>query len=169
MNTFQANDTLLSSPLSSTGPMALKKGTSVTFIPLLMHRRKDVWGDDAEDFIPERWLKTSDERIGTDRFVAFSAGPRIWYVWLYNGGSSIEARESHRVFSSLGQAFAYQETSYFIIRLLQHYDNFAFDLDAQPQRSVPPSSWKLGEGRQSVEQCWPRSSLNLYVQVSARY
>ena len=48
--------------------------------PLLIHRRKDLWGEDAEDFVPDRWMdpdRAKDLAADPFRFFPFSAGPRI--------------------------------------------------------------------------------------------
>ncbi len=45
-----------------------------------MQRRKDLWGDDAEEYNPERWInKERVEKMVADpfMFIPFSAGPRI--------------------------------------------------------------------------------------------
>ncbi|KAJ1305083.1 hypothetical protein OPQ81_000123 [Rhizoctonia solani] len=60
-----------------------------------MHRRKDLWGPDADEFDPERWLDERLKKYVTPNpfiFLPFSAGPRI----------------------CLGQQFAYNESSYFL-------------------------------------------------------
>jgi len=36
-------------------PMLLPKGTPTRYAPYSMHRRKDVYGEDADEFKPERW------------------------------------------------------------------------------------------------------------------
>jgi cytochrome P450 len=36
-------------------PFAVRKGQLVNFIIYQIHRRKDIWGDDADEFIPTRW------------------------------------------------------------------------------------------------------------------
>lgn len=44
-----------------------------------MHRRKDLYGEDAELFKPERWLDQEDRkglRVGWE-FLPFNGGPRI--------------------------------------------------------------------------------------------
>ena len=58
-----------------------------------MQRRKDLWGDDAEDFQPERWIEAHRIKIIRDdpfKFLPFNAGPRV----------------------CLGQSFAYNEASF---------------------------------------------------------
>ncbi len=58
-----------------------------------MQRRKDLWGDDAEDFIPERWIEAHRLKMIKEdpfKFLPFNAGPRV----------------------CLGQSFAYNEASF---------------------------------------------------------
>ena len=54
-------------------PVAIGKGQIVTFSVYALHRRKDLWGEDANDFKPDRW---DGRKIGWD-FLPFSGGPRI--------------------------------------------------------------------------------------------
>ena len=161
-----AHTTTLSSPLSKGGPFVLPKDVSVTYAPILMQRRKDVWGDDAEDFNPDRWINpkphnkdsattpTSDAANAYLRdlthvanpfaFVPFNAGPRI----------------------CLGMSFALAECMYTVVRMMQTFQNLEIDESKQvlpPHASQPDgmSSWR------SRERCWPRASLTLYIQVCA--
>lgn len=62
-----------------------------------MHRRKDIWGPDAEIFKPERW---ETRRPGWD-YLPFNGGPRI----------------------CIGQQFALTETGYVVVRLMQRIDS----------------------------------------------
>lgn len=61
------------------------EGTEIGFNAYVMHRNKGVWGPDAEDFKPERWLQKDTETEGEfkDRLgamnnanLSFSAGSR---------------------------------------------------------------------------------------------
>ncbi|PHH66633.1 hypothetical protein CDD81_6470 [Ophiocordyceps australis] len=54
-------------------PLFILKGTSCRYSPWSMHRRKDIYGDDADEFRPDRWetLRVSWE------YLPFSGGPRI--------------------------------------------------------------------------------------------
>lgn len=36
-------------------PLFVPKGTDCRFTTYSLHRRKDYWGDDADEFRPERW------------------------------------------------------------------------------------------------------------------
>ena len=54
------------------------KGWTVDYSKYVMGRMKSIWGEDCEEFKPERWLKNG-EFVGEDayKFAAFNAGPRI--------------------------------------------------------------------------------------------
>ncbi|KAI9801638.1 MAG: hypothetical protein M1833_002320 [Piccolia ochrophora] len=77
-------------------PIFLAKGQTVDFSVFVMHHRTDLWGDDAEQFRPERWegLKPGWE------YLPFGGGARI----------------------CLGQQLLLTETSYVTVRLLQRFD-----------------------------------------------
>jgi len=114
------------------------------YCSLLVQRSKDLWGPDADEFDPERWLDL--ERIkkviaNPFMFIPFHAGPRI----------------------CLGQNFALNEASFFLIRFLQRFESFELARDAQPTGSTPPLSWRNAKGRQAVEQCWPSTSFTSFV------
>ncbi|KDN37559.1 hypothetical protein RSAG8_10076, partial [Rhizoctonia solani AG-8 WAC10335] len=99
---------------------------------------------DAEEFDPERWLDERLKKYITPNpfiFLPFGAGPRI----------------------CLGQQFAYNESSYFLVRLLQRVDRITLAPDAQPPGSHPPAHWKQGTGRQATEKFWLRSHLTMYA------
>ncbi|KAL3536921.1 hypothetical protein ACH5RR_000287 [Cinchona calisaya] len=57
----------------------VKKGDMVAYQPYAMGRMKFIWGDDAEDFRPERWLDENGcfRPESPFKFTAFQAGPRI--------------------------------------------------------------------------------------------
>ena len=57
-------------------PMFVPKGTAVGWSLFTMHRRKDFYGEDSEDFRPERWLGEKGLRP-TWEYLPFNAGPRI--------------------------------------------------------------------------------------------
>lgn len=67
----------------------------------------------------------------------------------------------------LGQQFAYTETSYFMIKLLQKFESFEMALDAQPASATPPASWKDAPGRQAHEKIMPVLHLAMSIKVSA--
>ncbi|KAG2062786.1 cytochrome P450, partial [Suillus decipiens] len=73
-------DTTLTSPEHVKKPLFIPQGTTVGYSVFLMHRRTDLWGPDALEFDPDRWL---DERVkkylipNPFIFLPFNAGPRI--------------------------------------------------------------------------------------------
>lgn len=79
-----------------TKPIFVAAGTEVNFSSHVMHRRKDIWGPDADEFVPERW---ETNRPGW-AYAPFNGGPRI----------------------CIGQQFALTEAGYVIVRLLQRFD-----------------------------------------------
>ncbi|KAH7268508.1 cytochrome P450 [Fusarium solani] len=77
-------------------PIFIPKGSSTDFSVHVMHRRKDIWGPDADEFKPERW---EGRKVGWE-YLPFNGGPRI----------------------CIGQQFALIEASYVTVRLLQRFD-----------------------------------------------
>ncbi|XP_021856522.1 cytochrome P450 704C1 [Spinacia oleracea] len=57
----------------------VKKGDDIYYIGYAMGRMPYIWGDDAEEFRPERWLDQNGvfQQESPFKFVAFHAGPRI--------------------------------------------------------------------------------------------
>ena len=63
-----------------TSPVFVQKGQVVHWSLYTMHRRKDLYGEDAESFIPERWLDQDEEKKGLRvgwEYLPFNGGPRI--------------------------------------------------------------------------------------------
>lgn len=77
-------------------PILVQKGEVVSYSAYAMHRRKDIYGNDALDFKPERWEGGALENVGYG-YLPFDAGPR----------------------NCLGQGLALLEMSYTIARLVQ--------------------------------------------------
>jgi cytochrome P450 len=77
-------------------PIAIRKGEQVGFPTYVIHRRKDIWGEDADDFRPDRWI---NKKLGWE-MGAFGGGPRV----------------------CLGQQFALNEVGFVLVRFLQRYD-----------------------------------------------
>lgn len=53
-------------------PIFVQKGDVVQVNKYVMHRDKDIWGEDAEEYRPERWEKLRPMW----NFVPFGGGPR---------------------------------------------------------------------------------------------
>lgn len=100
-------------------PIAIAKGEVVFYSVFLLHRRKDLWGDDALEFKPERWEK---------RIPAFQYLPvRILRLEACGIPETVANLSSPLQFSGgpricIGQQFALTEASYVLVRLLQHFD-----------------------------------------------
>ncbi|KAJ6591285.1 cytochrome P450 [Mycena vulgaris] len=127
-------------------PLFVPAGTRCAFSTILMHRRKDLWGPDALEFDPERFLDERLHKYLTPNpfiFLPFNAGPRI----------------------CLGQQFAYHESSFFLVRLLQTFSSVSFASDAQSPEGRPPASWKTDDkaGWKAHEKIRPRSHLTMFV------
>lgn len=77
-------------------PIFIPAKQQVDYSIHVMHRRHDIWGEDALEFKPERFY---GKRPGWE-FLPFNGGPRI----------------------CIGQQFALTEASYVLVRLLQRFD-----------------------------------------------
>lgn len=55
-------------------PIYIKKNTMVAYSVYAMHRRTDLWGQDAHQFRPERWEENA--KRGWE-YLPFNGGPRI--------------------------------------------------------------------------------------------
>ncbi|KAI9066444.1 cytochrome P450 monooxygenase pc-3 [Trametes sanguinea] len=141
---FSIKEGTLPNPDPQGLPVYIPPKTAIAYSVFNMHRDPKFWGPTAEEFDPDRFL---DERVGKYLvpnpfiFLPFNAGPRI----------------------CLGQQFAYNEMSFFMIRLLQNFSSISLDLTAQPPDSLPPAEWKEAPGRKGKEQIFPKSHLTLYA------
>ncbi|KAG7443774.1 cytochrome P450 monooxygenase pc-3 [Guyanagaster necrorhizus] len=137
------NATTFPSDNPSEKPLYIPAHTTILYSVFLMHRRKDLWGPDAEEFDPNRFLDHRLKKYLTPHpfiFLPFNAGPRI----------------------CLGQQFAYNEISFMLVRLLQTFSSFKFCGEALPNECRTPADWTKCNGRKAVDKFWPRSTLTLY-------
>ncbi|KAJ8099011.1 cytochrome P450 [Lipomyces tetrasporus] len=88
-------------------PVLIRKGDTVVYSVYALHRRRDFFGDDAEEFRPERW---AEGNIWTWEYLPFNGGPRI----------------------CLGQQYALTEAGYTIVRLLQEFDTLESTEEPEP-------------------------------------
>ncbi|GKT62676.1 cytochrome P450 [Colletotrichum tofieldiae] len=120
-------------------PVFIPKGTSVRWSSFRLHRRKDLYGEDADEFRPERWEERRPSldtpvMFGDDRawenaalepcadycdcsrwdYIPFSGGPRI----------------------CIGQQFALTQMSYFVVRILQTFKEISPRDDRPLQQTV---------------------------------
>ncbi|KAJ7755156.1 cytochrome P450 monooxygenase pc-3 [Mycena metata] len=103
------------------------------------------------EFDPDRFL---DERLRK----YLTPNP---YIFLpFNAALAYFAPTGPRI--CIGQMFAYQETSFFLVRLLQRFASFSLAPDAQPEDSKPPASWKSSPMK-AKEEITFGASLTMYA------
>jgi len=125
-------------------PLFMPGSTTFTYLPLLTQRNSALWGGDADEFKPERWLESDRLALfvaNPTMYLPFSAGPRV----------------------CLGQNYAYNEVTYFVARLLQQFSSFTLASEHQPEGSLPPPEWRERKGRQAMEKVWPSNAFTLYI------
>ncbi|KAG4035710.1 hypothetical protein MFRU_001g04780 [Monilinia fructicola] len=94
-----------------TSPVVVRRGETVSYSTYVMHRRADIWGDDALEWRPERW---EGRKLGWE-FGGFSGGARV----------------------CIGQQYALNEASFVIARFLQKYERIeAVDMDEKPKKKL---------------------------------
>ena len=86
-------------------PIYVRKGQEVNYAVHIMHRRKDLWGEDCDEFRPERW---QNRKAGWE-FLPFNGGPRI----------------------CLGQQHALTLAGFTLTRMMQRFDDIE-NLDTDP-------------------------------------
>ncbi|KAJ3476584.1 hypothetical protein NLI96_g11058 [Meripilus lineatus] len=124
-------------------PYFIPAGTKCLYSVFVMHRRKDLWGPDAADFDPDRFIDDRLQKYLTPNpfiFLPFNAGPRI----------------------CLGQQFAYNEASFMLIRLLQQFSSFELVQDANPE-CIPPPGWAKSKGSDGKDKAWIKAHLTIYA------
>lgn len=87
-------------------PLLVRRGIGVGFLPYYLHRRKDLYGDDADNFRPERWEGPELASIGWG-YIPFHGGPRL----------------------CLGKDFALMEASCAVVRIVQSFPNIRLPPD----------------------------------------
>ena len=103
-------------------PILVRKGEAVGYCVYAMHRRKDIYGSDAEEFRPERWEGDALKDVGY-AYLPFNGGPRV----------------------CLGQDFAVMEASYAVVRILQCFPKLEV---SEEERGVGVVG--VGEEKQSL-------------------
>ncbi|KAK0192740.1 cytochrome P450, partial [Armillaria mellea] len=81
-------------------PVAIEKGSLVIIDIFGLHMNPIHWGDDVEEFRPERFIDTESYRWPRDAFFAFAGGPR----------------------SCIGQRFAMTEGLSFLANIVRKYE-----------------------------------------------
>lgn len=60
----------------------LKNGTNVLIGIAAVNSDPEIWGDDAEDWVPERWINRSPEDVAKERLPGVYS--RMWVFILLN-------------------------------------------------------------------------------------
>ncbi|XP_051142913.1 cytochrome P450 704C1-like [Andrographis paniculata] len=104
---------------------SVKKGYMVTYVPYAMGRMKSLWGEDAEEFRPERWINDNGvfQQESAFKFTAFQAGPRI----------------------CLGKEFAYRQMKVFAAVLLTAF-SFQLNDETKPVKYRTMLTLQIGGG-----------------------
>ncbi|KAF8665619.1 hypothetical protein AX16_000075 [Volvariella volvacea WC 439] len=144
-NIRTTNKAILLPPLTpGEKPFYVPANTRVPYSVFVMHRRKDLWGPDADKFDPDRFLDERLKKYLTPNpfiFLPFNAGPRI----------------------CLGQQFAYHETSFFLIRLLQNFRKIELAPEGHPEGTLPPPEWKGQPGTKGTDRVRIKAHLTMYA------
>lgn len=108
--------------LDGQSPVFVGKGEAVGWCPYVLHRRKDVYGEDADFFRPERWLEDDGRlaKIVGYAYLPFNAGPRV----------------------CLGQEFALLEAGFLVVRILQKFSRIELPVD-EPDEPVGQERHRL--------------------------
>ncbi|XP_062001765.1 cytochrome P450 704C1-like isoform X1 [Rosa rugosa] len=115
----------------------VKKGDRITYMAYAMGRMPYIWGNDAEDFRPERWLENGIFKPESPfKFVAFHAGPRI----------------------CLGKDFAYRQMKIVAMALLCF---FRFELADETKNVTYRTMFTLHMDCSLTMLAVPRKSLNI--------
>jgi hypothetical protein len=111
-----------------------------------MHHRKDIYGEDAEEFRPERW---ETRRPGWE-FLPFNGGPRICLGREFSSKYSVVQHFTGgdcKADNDIAEQFALTEVSYTTIRLLQEFSKI--------ENRDPVFEWveKIGATLSSLHGC----------------
>lgn len=110
-------------------PMLVRKGELVVFSQYVNSRKKNIFGEDAEEFRPERWETGELTNIG-------------WAYFPFNGGPR----------QCLGEDFALMEVSYTVVRLLQRYSKIVLP-EGEPNEAVGTERQRLTLVLSSADGC----------------
>ncbi|EJD42499.1 cytochrome P450 [Auricularia subglabra TFB-10046 SS5] len=107
------------------GKYLVKKNTSVNIQAYSVHRDPAVWGDDAEEFKPERMLDGKFEALPPKAWIPFGNGAR----------------------ACIGRGFAWQEGIMAVVTLFQKFDfrmaDPSYDLRLKQTLTVKPNDFRI--------------------------
>lgn len=122
-------------------PLLVQPGEAVGYCVYAMHRRKDIYGEDAEEFRPERWEDGALNNIGW-AYLPFNGGPRLCLGREYNLNLLPSVRATIIGTDDATEQFAELEVSYTVCRLIQVFPHIVVP-DSEPRVEV-------GKERQSL-------------------
>ncbi|KAJ6450403.1 cytochrome P450 [Mycena sanguinolenta] len=126
-------------------PFYLPAKSKVIYSVMVMQRRKDLWGPDALQWDPERFIDERLHKYLTPNpfiFLPFNAGPRI----------------------CIGQQFAYHEASFFLVRLLQNFSSISLVPTAQPIPYTPSDIADDALGLKRSERLAVKTHLTMFIE-----
>ena len=106
-------------------PLLIPKGSGVAFSAYHMHRSKEIYGEDANEFRPERWEEPELKNIRF-AFMPFHGGPRL----CLGSEFQVPLRLSTLILMFIHRNFVLMEASYGLVRLLQEFPNLRMAPDA---------------------------------------
>lgn len=116
-------------------PIFVPKGTVTMWGLFALHRRRDIFGDDADEFKPERWLegKGGKELKPGWGYLSFGGGPRACMGRKLFPIVSIDCSRGALFLTLLVEQFAIVQASYVTVRLAQKFP-FLRSRDPEPWR-----------------------------------
>ncbi len=123
-NLFAKEDTLIGGKYP-----VQKEGERITVLLPSLHRDKDAWGDDVEEFIPERF--EDPEKVPHHAFKPFGNGQR----------------------ACIGMQFALHEAALVLGMLLKKFtfiDHNHYQLDIKQSLTLKPNDFKIGVQKRGV-------------------
>jgi cytochrome P450 len=109
--------------------MLVRKGELVVFSQYVNSRKRNIYGDDADEFRPERWETGELAEIR-------------WAYFPFNGGPR----------QCLGEDFALMEVSYTVVRLLQTFPVISLPM-GEPVEPVGSEKQRLTLVLSSADGC----------------
>ncbi|KAL4962776.1 cytochrome P450 [Aspergillus stella-maris] len=108
--------------LDGLSPIVVPAGAEISLPHYPLYRRKDIFGEDADEFVPERWLEPEEEHQGQDQ-----AAQRAW----------TQQCESYLPFSigkraCPGRPIALETVRYVAVRLVQEFSRISDESDNRP-------------------------------------
>ncbi|KAK7438190.1 hypothetical protein VKT23_018121 [Stygiomarasmius scandens] len=121
----------------------VKANTVLTLQIWVMHRDPQVWGEDANEFRPERMLDGKFEALPPNAWQPFGFGTR----------------------ACIGRAFAWQEVQLVMASVVQNFDLFlvdpSYNLELQMNLTVKPKNFYIRARRRNLGPSLYASSSNL--------